>query len=123
MIFILVIFICIFSFLVNFQLFCKIFSRASIKSIFNTSQSVYFLYSSLIAPALILCYYYVISSKNDLQSYLQFPIIQETLDNFNKAHRANCWLYFFSRPIAMVPGLTVTYCNIVYRYLYVTMAS
>ena len=38
-------------------------------------------------------------------------------------HRRNCWIYYFTRPFGKVPGVVFSFCSLVYRYLYITMAD
>ena len=111
------------AFLVNSFLFFKIFPRISIRSIFNTSQSIYFLYVSIISPVIFLTYYFVISSKNELQILHMDSNNTELYQDTHALHRRNCWIYYFTRPLGKVPGIVFSFCSLVYRYLYVTMAD
>ena len=115
--------ISILAFLVNSFLFFKIFPRVRIRSIFNTSQSIYFLYVSIISPVIFLTYYFVISSKNELQILHMDSNNTELYQDTHALHRRNCWIYYFTRPLGKVPGIVFSFCSLVYRYLYVTMAD
>ena len=116
-------FFAIASMFVNLLLFWKIHRRNDINSVFNRSQSLLFLYLGIVAPLTFFVHYLVTASKQEFYPYLIDPLRTEEIESVRQIHQYACWLSFYIRPLTRVPCMALLFCTLVYRSVYVTLAS